>query len=239
MDIARLARTPGRMSHPGPKLLDRFPLEGARTHEACGRARRRLALWLMRGMGSGPVLWIRLAWHPDRLHMPGLTPEIDPGRLLFVEVERAADLLWSMEEALRSGLVPLVVADLPEPPGLTPVRRLHLAAETGAASAPSGRAPLGLLLTPGEGGAAGVETRWHLAPAHHRTPRVLHDTGHTPGEAWRLSRRRARDAAPATWTVTRDRTGAPRIADTPPSQTKAQTDPQGVANRRARAPHAP
>jgi protein ImuA len=93
--------------------------------------------------------------------------------------------------------VPLVVAELTDPPGLTPVRRLHLAAETGAEK--SGRAPLGLLLTPGDGGAAGVETRWRLDPAHGRT------TG------WRLRRLRARDAPPGEWAVARGADGAAAV----------------------------
>lgn len=123
-----------------------------------------------------PTLWIRPAWQGDRINPNGLAPWADPGTLVVVDCPRTPDLLWCAEEALRAGSAALVVIDLPEPPDLTPVRRLHLAAEAGAARAralPAGqdrrarpplRAPLGLLLTPGQGGAAGVESRWHLAP---------------------------------------------------------------------------
>jgi protein ImuA len=145
-------------------------------------------------------MWIRPAWHPDRLHMAGVRAEIDPGRLIFVEPDRPADLLWSMEEALRAGILPLVICDLPEPPGLTPVRRLHLAAEAGVEA--RGGAGLGLLLTPGEGGAPGVESRWRLEPAH-----GAEET------AWRLARLRARDAPPGDWPVTRGAAGRPVLVD--------------------------
>ncbi|MBF9045489.1 hypothetical protein HKCCE4037_19290, partial [Rhodobacterales bacterium HKCCE4037] len=131
MDLTRITRQSHRKARPGLRLLDRFDLPGARAHEACGPARRRLALWLARTT-TRDILWIRPDWHPDRLHMAGVRAEIDPARLVFVECCRPADLLWSMEEALRAGLTELVVCDLPEPPGLTPVRRLHLAAEAGA-----------------------------------------------------------------------------------------------------------
>jgi protein ImuA len=205
MDPSKLTRQSHRTdrpARPGLQLCGRFDLPGARAHEFCGSARRRLALWLARGDAqAGEVLWIRPDWHPDALHMAGVRGEIDPGRLIFVEVCRPADLLWCMEEALRAGLVKLVVADLPEPPGLTPVRRLHLAAEAGAER--TGRAPLGLLLTPGDGGAAGVETRWRLRPDHPAPD----------SDRWHLSRLRARTAPPDDWTVTRDAQGAPLPAE--------------------------
>jgi protein ImuA len=111
MDLTRLTRSSYRHDRPTVPLLGRFRLAAARAHEFCGPTRRRLALWLARGT-EGPVLWIRPAWHPDRLHMAGVREEIDPGRLIFVDPTRPEDLLWSMEEALRAGIVPLVVADL-------------------------------------------------------------------------------------------------------------------------------
>jgi protein ImuA len=58
--------------------------------------------------------------------------------------------------------------------------------ETGAGHA----APLALLLTPGDGGAAGVESRWHLTPDHR------HDDSR-----WHLARLRARTAPPQSWQV--------------------------------------
>lgn len=202
MDITRLTRQSHRQARPGLKLLNRFELPGARVHEFCGAARRRLALWAARET-QGPILWIRPAWAPDRLHMAGTRAEIDPARLIFADARRAEDLLWCLEETLRSGAIALAVAELPELPGLTPVRRLHLAAETGAEN--SARAPLGLLLTPGEGGARGVESRWQLEPDH--SP----DT-----TRWQLSRRRARTAPEAAWTVAWQ-DGAPRLASPNPA----------------------
>jgi protein ImuA len=162
-------------------------LATARLHEVCGAARRTFAL-AVAGAMEGPVLWIAPGWMPERLNPEGMRGLVQPSRLLFVTPRRAEDLLWSMEEALRSGTVPLVVADLPEAPGLTPVRRLQLAAETGAAEGAC--RPVGLILTP-QGAAPGVETRWSLTPRHPGTRE----------ERWEMRRLRARTLPEAAWTV--------------------------------------
>lgn len=191
-----LSRAPER-TRPALTLLDQVALIRGRVHEACGLARRSFAM-LAAAQSPGLVLWIAPAWEADQLNPDGMRDFVDPARFLFVHPQRPEDILWTMEEALRSGALPLVVADLPGLPGLTPIRRLHLAAEAGGelADAP----PLGLVLTPGDGGAQGVETRWKMSPAHQpvTNPALA---GQIDG-VWDLSRLRARTAPVRTWQVT-------------------------------------
>lgn len=155
----------------------------SRVHEFCGNGRRTLALMLAAQM-QGDVFWIQPAWLPERLHMEGIQRYVNPGRITFLSPRRPENLLWSMEEILRTGAVPLCIADIPGVPALTPIRRLHLAAETGAREGKI--APIGVVLTPEQGGAQGVETRWELAA---RSPH------------WRLHRHRARMAPQAAWDI--------------------------------------
>lgn len=203
---ALLSRRPHR---PGP-VLDLGPgasLARARLHEGCGRARRTFAMLVAARLAAagdrGPVWWISPAWEPDQLHAEGVAAFLGPERFLFVRPKRAEDVLWTLEEILRSGTTALAVADIPGLPGLTAVRRLHLAAETGLSV--RGLPPLGLLLTPGPGGAQGVESRWRLEPDH--------AAGRT---RWQLERLRSRMDPPCSWLVDEgfglERTGAAEMA---------------------------
>jgi protein ImuA len=188
---ALLTRAPHR-DRPALLLADDIRLTLARLHECCGPARRSFAIWLaghVQRKGPGPVIWIAPRHLPDRPNPDGMVGLAGPEGFIHLTPQRPEDLLWCMEEALRSGAAPLVVADLPAPPALTPVRRLHLAAETGATEGTC--APLGLILTPEEGGAPGVETRWHMAPAHSATQ-----------QGWTLRRLRARQDPPKDWHLT-------------------------------------
>lgn len=166
-------------------LAPEVGLARARAHEVCGPARTVFAALVAARM-TGPVFWLHPAWAGERPTGSGLAGFVDPGRIVFGAPGHAREILWAARQALQSGQVPLVVMELPEPPGLTPVRRLHLAAERGAAAA-----PLALLLTPDPGGAAGVESRWHIAPA----PGWAKD-----GAArWQLTRAKARMAGEKSW----------------------------------------
>ncbi len=199
-----------------PRPQDLQPLVGdlalrrGRVHELCGPSRLMLAALVM-AKARGPVVWIRPGWLADRLNAAGLQPMANPARLILATAPRDDGLLWAMEEALRSGAAPLVVAEVLVPPGLTPIRRLHLAAEAGLAAAhrDGTTAPLGLILLPGQGGAQGVESRWHMTPAPSRS--LLWSDEAT----WTLTRLRARMAPPARWHLTRDATGHEGVVPLP------------------------
>lgn len=189
---------PARRLFPVQPLLGGLGMMRARVHEICGPARISLAAFLLQET-SGTVIWVIPGWRPERIYPPGLMSYCDPNRIIFVRIRRPEDALWAVEEALRSGAAPLVLADLVAPPALTPIRRLHLAAESGAEAAHNhGRPPpLGVLMTAGMGGAQGVESRWHMQAA---------PSGMTVFEvraAWTLTRLRARSDPPARWAVSR------------------------------------
>lgn len=164
-----------RKSRPALSLADPAGAPGpslalGRAHEATGPAAVIFAA-LVAARLTGPVLWVRPDWARHALNPEGLAPFFDPARLVIAAAPRALDILWTAEEALRSGAAPLVVAEAVEPPGLTPLRRLQLAAEAGGESGGEiggGRnaavPPLCLILPPRPGSAGAVESRWRCAP---------------------------------------------------------------------------
>lgn len=110
---------------------------------------------LARLAGSrGTVLWCR---RDADLYGPGLAAfGLAAERLIVVRARRPADVLWAMEEALRSG-VPAAV--LGEAVAVEPIaaRRLQLAAEAGGVT--------GLLLTGDGGMPLPAASRWRIAAA--------------------------------------------------------------------------
>ena len=198
--------TPDRAHKARPEipLFRDVTLSMGRVHEFCGPARRTLAA-IVASRLDGPVFWIRPSWHPDALYLPALARFFNPGRLTLLSPNRVDEFLWTMETALREGCVPLVVGDFHAPVELTPVRRLHLAAES--AMEDRMRNVIGILLSPGNGGSPGVETRWHLAGRHNG-----------PARRWHLERRRARMEPPRAWELRPGWTLEPRPLESRPGE---------------------
>lgn len=136
----------------------------------------------------GPVLWIT---PHDDLFAPGLMAfGLRPARLLVVRARRRSEVLWALEEGLRT---PALAAALAEVDRLSPIqsRRLQLAAESSGVT--------GLLLRRDEGPGAAV-TRWRVGVAPSRGEADGRRLG--PGAPrWRIELVRCRGGGQGAWTV--------------------------------------
>ncbi len=86
--------------------------------------------------GSKPILWCRSSGNETgSVYGLGLIPfGLDPAQIVFVETKKKQDLLWAMEEGLRSGQPALVIGEI-DAVSLVASRRLQLAAEAGGVTA--------------------------------------------------------------------------------------------------------
>lgn len=136
---------------------------------------------------GAPILlcWAE-AWSRDMgaPHGPGLAAlGLEPARLLLVEAARQNDVLWTLEESIRSGSISLAIG-ISGGLGLTPSRRLSLATE-------AGRTPC-LLLTPPESSATASLTRWRIARAP--SPSFAADPKAPGAPAWEIALERSRQS---------------------------------------------
>ncbi|MDO5658603.1 MAG: hypothetical protein Q4G36_09815, partial [Paracoccus sp. (in: a-proteobacteria)] len=132
-------------------------LKPRRVHEAFGPGRHVFALFQAARAG-GDVIWVRPAHLVESLMPEGMPPKV-AARLILVTPRSELDLLWSVEEALRSGLG-LVIAEPEKPLSLTAGRRLQLAAEAGGKAGGA----TGLMLIREGAGSPAAETRWECRP---------------------------------------------------------------------------
>lgn len=132
-----------------------FPPAGARVHEVCGPGAYAFAFMLASGLG-GKLLFVRDAWEQEQINPNGFADFVDPSDLMICHTRGQTETLATAEEALRSGVISLVVMALTNPLGLTEGRRLQLAARAGKA--------MGLCLISEGMGSNAAETRWHCKP---------------------------------------------------------------------------
>ena len=150
---------------------------------------------LVRLGGKAPILWCQrsdAAGETGTLYAPGLADfGLVAERLLVVRAQNTAQVLWVMEEGLRSSGLAAVVGEVDEV-GFADSRRLQLAAEAGGVTA--------LTIVPHQTAISGAVTRWSVASSGRReadrwewAPR------------WHVALTRARGGAPAQWELEWDR----------------------------------
>lgn len=101
------------------------------------------------------LLWVREGWRSEQLNPLGFGG-FDPARLIMAETRNQTETLAVAEEALRDGVIAMVVLEITAPLSLTAGRRLQLAAKAGGAT--------GVCLIPEGMGSNAAETRWRVAP---------------------------------------------------------------------------
>jgi len=142
-----------------------------------------------------PLLWVT---RRDRLYTAGALSGrgladfgVDPASVLLAAGRTDADVLWAMEEALRSNAVALAVGEV-EGANLVATRRLSLAAREQGTPA--------LLFRPARSlGPSAARTRWRLAAAPSRPP---HFAANAPRRAcWRVTLEKGWVDHPRSWIV--------------------------------------
>jgi protein ImuA len=142
---------------------------------------------------GGSVLWCAAS---DDLYAPGLAAYgLAPERLILARCRSDEEILWAMEEGLRSSALAAVLGEIAVLPP-TAGRRLQLAAEASGVTALVLRRWRSFALAERQRPAPSVAvTRWRVAAAASR------DTGE-PGVGaplWQVDLLRCRGGSPASW----------------------------------------
>ncbi|HEX4193289.1 MAG TPA: hypothetical protein VHY80_09335 [Stellaceae bacterium] len=173
----------------GLPLASLHEIENAGVAGEDGAASLFLAGILARLTPTRPVLWClqRTDLHAPGLALAGLAAE----RLVLLRAPNERDLLWAMEEGLRSRALAAVVGEV-EALSLPASRRLQLAAES------TGVTGFVLHRNAIEAAASAAVTRWRIA-ALPSAP-VAGEPG-IGQPRWRVELRRCRGGMPQAWEV--------------------------------------
>ena len=136
---------------------------------------------------GGPCLWIS---KDRRLFPPGMDGfDVEPDRMIFIDVRTEKEVLWAMEEALKCEGLAAVVAEVREI-SFAQSRRLQLAVESSRVTGFLLRNDLRKL------GTTTCVARWQVTPL----PSVLEDGLLGVGyPRWQVDLLRVRNGSPGSW----------------------------------------
>lgn len=189
-----------RLSFGAPEIDRALPWGGLPLgclHEVAGEgaASGFCAALLARLAGErGVVLWcLRVGAHQTgELYAPGLAAfGLDPERLIVLRGRGDAEVLWAVQEGLRSGKLAAAVGEVRKV-ALSDGRRLQLAAEAGCVTGILLRSPHA------KAGASAAVTCWRLSAAPSASS--LGEVG-VGRPRWRAELLRCRGAEPRSWLV--------------------------------------
>ena len=133
-------------------------LKNKRIHQILGPSRIRMLLFLAQKI-SGPIFWIKSSKEKIFLHPDGISPWLNPDRLVFVYAKNQIDKLWAIEKIIESRSSRLIVANLNKNPNFNSIRRLNLAIKS---DTPSTNHPICIFFTDCKIDIKGVESRWFI-----------------------------------------------------------------------------
>lgn len=138
---------------------------------------------------NGACLWIstRRTIFPPALKIFG----IDPERIIFIDLPRQKEALWSIEEALKCKSLAGVVGELPEL-SFTESRRFQLAVEKSRVTGFIHRHK------PKTENTTASVTRWKIMPLSSETPEGLPGLGFP---RWQVQLAKVRNGTPGTWQI--------------------------------------
>jgi protein ImuA len=136
---------------------------------------------------GGACLWISVS---GRLFPSSLTAfDVEPDRMIFIDVEREKDVLWAMEEALKCEGLAAVIAEVGDI-SFAQSRRLQLAVESSKVT--------GFLLrnNPHRLGTTTCVARWQITPLPSESEDELPGVGFP---RWQVDLLRVRNGNPGSW----------------------------------------
>ncbi|MGB5870079.1 MAG: hypothetical protein WBH04_07750 [Albidovulum sp.] len=147
---------------------------------------------------AAPILWVRDRLSQQEAGSPYL-PGLHRRSIIRVDVSRAADALWVMEEGLRCKALSAVIGEIAgDPPALnfTATKRLALRAE-------ASKLPCWLIRRAASADLSAARDRWRIASLP-SAPHP-HDPQAPGAPRWRAKLFRSRQQQPGTWVVSYDR----------------------------------